>query len=1351
MITDFREQVKNDSLWIDESQIMHLPGVIQKEYELLRESIEKDDIFGSVFRLKDIYETCLKIPVIIAMIVIDSAIKRDDTYVPSTSEQLMQEKNAKIQENACAQKNDEEVLLQFRKIMAKMLRKPLSIGSWAELLSSICKCAGIFGFHKYLTELLNRTSILQRVQPHKNTDEERYDSIGNWRNKVIGHGTLMMDADIYWLQAYDLLEGLQAYFSKTADGVSVDDLYSHIYFEESDGIILNIAGKRYRDSEFVYEIDREKFFFDSYFNDQKYVEVTNYLSDTKRIDGNVYFQSRYQECFFNTENKQRKVREKIADSEERKAFACLNRTPHYEKPQFLINEIRQFMNDYSKGILYIQMERGMGKSTLAHHLDGRYQKGILQHDLNAIVRVYHIRDTLLRTENRIVDFYTSLDENLRSFDGKKRLEVDEEEYEMPDGRNLKQEIRKGEACAGQAFIEYLNLFRKRYEEELVGECEDQKLVYIIDGIDELNYDTENLLDSLPTNEQFRKMPDADRVYIIILSRLKTEETLTPTSAACIQKCEEMSGEHTLTVDGNNKQYVALLKRYIKSNFSGITEKACKQIIEKSHRKFLYVQPYIAMGDVIFQSGGKVTTAVVAENYIKELLKRYWGVSQRTLYLMFASIAVFGNIRLEEICHLILFHGVSFDAIGCMNDILPLLTVKRSDGADVYEYANEEFQKAVERICESALPEVIRRFRISLISWYDSVDQKSDGYEGQWAFYVKKLLLADEYAQRLNMQNEEVYIKAVLNMRTKVPETVYGNWISGVLKIHIFKMLKTMDFTSLNEISEVEVYWLNVNLQDGSIWNEPYKDEIIQCKAEFINKLIDHCRKHQRIDVWFQKIILKKTNLNFLWTVDLIAFERIVKVWHDEKMVDYLIQSVRADLTEEKEQSYVVYLEVLLDVVEDEQIENKILCCLIDAYRFYVEKNSGDSGRMSFADIRREKMMKVLEKAQKSGLFEQSELEQIGEMLDEEDVFRRAVCWLQRCYDNMGDIVSETLLDQISTVWLSPVQFDKMKDENNLYGNACIAIVEKLLQQVETLYQEQEYKQVHTILSHHELYRLLEMCKKTETEVLERWLFLYSMDARRLWNSDNVAGLEELQGTFRRAMRCYDEHIKEKPTGIGTSTGAEIWSPEEEWEKIYPLKYWEEDYILCCEVCGSSVPICDNKGIEYRLTRGMVLLLQELFRSGDMEAYYALNRQIEAFYCKYGFVEMDLKGEIICYESSRYMYWLKIRYDRSLQGYDHRTDAELYEVLKKEYQISWNYLRNCIRKLKNGADTSECSWGIVRNTIRMFELVKLIPDSIVCLEDAKEAYFDEMNAAKKKRKDSRLICEWIDQQLKNMSE
>ena len=208
----------------------------------------------------------------------------------------------------------------------------------------------------------------------------------------------------------------------------------------------------------------------------------------------------------------------------------------------------------------------------------------------------------------------------------------------------------------------------------------------------------------------------------------------------------------------------------------------------------------------------------------------------------------------------------------------------------------------------------------------------------------------------------------------------------------------------------------------------------------------------------------------------------------------------------------------------------------------------------------------------------------------------------------------------------------MKDEDGLYQKSCVAIAEKLLQQVETLYQEQEYKQVHTILSHYELYRLLEICKKSEKEVLERWLFLYSMDARRLWNSDNVAGLEELQGTFRWVMRCYDEHIKEQPTRIGISVGGENWQEEDDWEKIYPLKYWEEDYILCCDWYTCSILPYASKKIEYSLTRGMGLLLQELFRSGDLEAYYILNRQIEVTYRKYGFTDRDLKGEIGSFES-----------------------------------------------------------------------------------------------------------------------
>ena len=368
----------------------------------------------------------------------------------------------------------------------------------------------------------------------------------------------------------------------------------------------------------------------------------------------------------------------------------------------------------------------------------------------------------------------------------------------------------------------------------------------------------------------------------------------------------------------------------------------------------------------------------------------------------------------------------------MNDILPLLTVKRSDGADVYEYANEEFQKAVERICESALPEVIRRFRISLISWYDSVDQKSDGYEGQWAFYVKKLLLADEYARRLNMQNEEMYIKTVLNMRIKTPNTVYGKWISDTFDIHIVKLLESLHFGPVKKLGRMELHWIRMSLDDLQIWKNPYRNALIQCKYEFLNKLIDHCKKHQQIDVWFQYLVLEKTSIRGEYT-DLTAFEKIVEVWNDEKLADYLIQSVEADLTEKNELTYAVYLEVLLDVVSDEKIKNKILYCLIHVYQFYTKKNFGDSSRMLFEGIRRKKMLVVLAEAHKNKSFQLSELDPLWKIFEEEYVLQTVVFRLWQCCDNMKRSTPEEVLGQLENVLLRPFQLEfEVKDEDGLY-------------------------------------------------------------------------------------------------------------------------------------------------------------------------------------------------------------------------------------------------------------------------------------------------------------------------------
>ncbi|MFR4146276.1 MAG: hypothetical protein ACLT1J_08165 [Mediterraneibacter gnavus] len=53
------------------------------------------------------------------------------------------------------------------------------------------------------------------------------------------------------------------------------------------------------------------------------------------------------------------------------------------------------MDELQSGILFLQMERGTGKTTLSRMLDGRYAGNVRQKDLNAIVRAYYVGDLRL--------------------------------------------------------------------------------------------------------------------------------------------------------------------------------------------------------------------------------------------------------------------------------------------------------------------------------------------------------------------------------------------------------------------------------------------------------------------------------------------------------------------------------------------------------------------------------------------------------------------------------------------------------------------------------------------------------------------------------------------------------------------------------------------------------------------------------------------------------------------------------------------------------------------------------------------------------------------------------------------
>ena len=160
----------------------------------------------------------------------------------------------------------------------------------------IADYSALFELDSDLVSILLRTAQLYKVRPRiVNGELDRYEDVGNWRNKTIGHGTLAIHTEDYWEQVYDLVKGLHAYFSKDKDGRSLSNCYENINIVQEKNntceYVLQIGNKRHVISEYIYFFDNEYYFFDSYYSRQRYTEVTDYFNEPKRLKNNYCYQS----------------------------------------------------------------------------------------------------------------------------------------------------------------------------------------------------------------------------------------------------------------------------------------------------------------------------------------------------------------------------------------------------------------------------------------------------------------------------------------------------------------------------------------------------------------------------------------------------------------------------------------------------------------------------------------------------------------------------------------------------------------------------------------------------------------------------------------------------------------------------------------------------------------------------------------------------------------------------------------------------------------------------------------------------------------------------------------------------
>lgn len=161
-----------------------------------------------------------------------------------------------------------------------------------------------------------------------------------------------------------MVQGLFLYFGGNGN-TPLKEFYGRISIEkESDGSsVLKVGEQTYPISEYIYSFEEKDYFFDSYYSRQKYAEITNYLDAPRRLKNNPYYENIYSMLDGRKKSQRRKKERQITKSSDREAYACLNCAPGYEKPEFVLDEIRTFMEEHDRGVLHIQMERGMGKST----------------------------------------------------------------------------------------------------------------------------------------------------------------------------------------------------------------------------------------------------------------------------------------------------------------------------------------------------------------------------------------------------------------------------------------------------------------------------------------------------------------------------------------------------------------------------------------------------------------------------------------------------------------------------------------------------------------------------------------------------------------------------------------------------------------------------------------------------------------------------------------------------------------------------------------------------------------------------------------------------------------------------
>ena len=610
------------------------PEIISAKYTELRQLANQGEIYGFELMLKTSFETLIKTYALTAIAFFDSI-------------------------------QDKET--------ASMLVNPncsMSFGDWVNLFSRELS-KHIAAYSPTLSDILN--NLFKEYNSHQ---------VVRWRNDGSGaHGGCRSVNDEGYL---DELESMYRVLH-TCLSNNAENARKILYSIDNEKLICKLEDDtRFELGLYLEYNSGEYLLFDSLTDKKKNTyKVLNVFKGTREVRTSRYLYDLQREFYSDAPiNATDSFDEGFFTDEIEKALVSFHYPREYYKQNHYFDMVDSFTKDYSKGVFLLLSESGTGKSTFAQQIDGLV-KGALN-NRGIICRCFYFsRYSFVRQK----DFADVLNNNFRK--------LPENGTNLFSSRNLPELKFDGRDCSTDTELaEFINQFADIFKKKFAKE----KLLLVLDGIDELSSGAAEILDCIPKNDLLQ-----DGVYILITCRSETPGGIYQSrflSSFPFNKRFEYSKEN------ENKDLLKLaIKKSIRINGDELTDNQTEKVLDVLDKRFSGLPVVRAL---LFQSGDfelLTDASSLLSSYI-DYLKSLYGVAffDKLIKILLTVSLAYEPLSVRQISKLALDDSPTIDFLAIICDISPILISLRGIEGTKYVIGHPKFgeelrEKYSEKCCQ----------------------------------------------------------------------------------------------------------------------------------------------------------------------------------------------------------------------------------------------------------------------------------------------------------------------------------------------------------------------------------------------------------------------------------------------------------------------------------------------------------------------------------------------------------------------------------------------------------------------------------------------------------------------------